>query len=50
MEVVHGYRDLPRPLVRPAIAIGNFDGVHRRSRRAVRDRPRRGGRRRTSAR
>ena len=28
MEVVHGYRDLPRPLVRPAIAIGNFDGVH----------------------
>jgi riboflavin kinase/FMN adenylyltransferase len=29
MEVVHGYRALPRPLVRPAIAIGNFDGVHR---------------------
>ena len=28
MEVVHGYRDLPRPLVRAAIAIGNFDGVH----------------------
>ncbi|MBK9037389.1 MAG: bifunctional riboflavin kinase/FAD synthetase [Myxococcales bacterium] len=28
MEVVDGYRALPRPLVRPAIAIGNFDGVH----------------------
>lgn len=29
MEVFDGYRALPRPLVRPAIAIGNFDGVHR---------------------
>jgi riboflavin kinase / FMN adenylyltransferase len=29
MDVVTDYRELPRPLVRPAIAIGNFDGVHR---------------------
>jgi riboflavin kinase/FMN adenylyltransferase len=28
MDVFTGYRALPRALVRPAIAIGNFDGVH----------------------
>lgn len=29
MEVFAGHRALTRPLRRPAIAIGNFDGVHR---------------------
>ncbi|HTM22681.1 MAG TPA: bifunctional riboflavin kinase/FAD synthetase [Kofleriaceae bacterium] len=28
MEVFSGHRALLRPLVRPAVAIGNFDGVH----------------------
>jgi riboflavin kinase/FMN adenylyltransferase len=29
VEVFDGYRALFRPLLRPAIALGNFDGVHR---------------------
>jgi len=29
VEIFRGYAQLPRPLRAPAIAIGNFDGVHR---------------------
>jgi riboflavin kinase / FMN adenylyltransferase len=29
MEIVHGYRELSRRLTSPAVALGNFDGVHR---------------------
>lgn len=29
MEIFDGYRALFRPLVTPAVALGNFDGVHR---------------------
>jgi riboflavin kinase / FMN adenylyltransferase len=28
MEIVHGYRELARKLESPAVALGNFDGVH----------------------
>jgi riboflavin kinase/FMN adenylyltransferase len=29
VELIRGYRSLPRPLRNPVVAIGNFDGVHR---------------------
>lgn len=29
MEVVHGWREIPAKLTGAALAIGNFDGVHR---------------------
>ena len=37
LQIVHGWRDLPEPVRAAAVALGNFDGVHRGHQRVIAD-------------